>query len=74
GACFAGCGDLERSAPRHGARTIQSCQRPDAGKGRIAALVLTPENRALVIEAADPESLLALMKPKLSMEEVKSKK
>jgi hypothetical protein len=35
---------------------------------------LTPENRALVIEAADPESLLALMKPKLSMEEVKSKK
>ncbi len=32
---------------------------------------LTPENRALVIEAADPETLLALMKPKLNMEEVK---
>ncbi len=35
---------------------------------------LTHENRALVIEAADPETLLALMKPKLMMEEVRSEK
>ncbi len=34
---------------------------------------LNPRNRALVLEAADPESLLSMMKPQLSMEEVRSK-
>lgn len=33
---------------------------------------LTPKNRALALEAADPETLLALMKPKLRMEGVSS--
>lgn len=35
---------------------------------------LSPKNRALVIEAADPETLLNLMKPQLRMEEVSSEK
>ena len=34
---------------------------------------VSPKNRALVLEAADPEALLALMKPSLSMDEVRSK-
>ncbi len=34
---------------------------------------LNPRNRALLLEAADPESLLSLMKPQISMEEVRSK-
>ena len=33
---------------------------------------LNPRNRALVLEADDPESLLSLMKPQLSAEEVSS--
>ena len=35
---------------------------------------LTAKNRALVLEAAEPETLLALMQPHLRMGEVKSKK
>jgi uncharacterized protein (TIGR00730 family) len=34
---------------------------------------VTPKNRALVLEAANPETLLTLMKPQLSIKEVKSK-
>ncbi len=34
---------------------------------------LNPRNRALVLEANDPESLLSLMKPQLSMKKVRSK-
>ncbi len=35
---------------------------------------VTPTNRALVLEAADPESLLTLMKPQFRIKEVRSKK
>ena len=34
---------------------------------------VTSKNRALVLEAANPETLLTLMKPQLSIKEVKSK-
>ncbi len=34
---------------------------------------VTPKNRALILEAADPETLLTLMIPQLSIKEVKSK-